>query len=503
MERAGRQAGKAAPGKIAAGQGGQMLSVEDYESRDGLGIAELVALGEASPEEVLERAIERAESLDPAVNALSQRLYDHGRKAIVAGLPDGPFRGVPFLLKDLGALLAGEITTHGARLFKDYRAEKDSTLVARYKRAGFVIFGKTTSPEFGFSPSTETSLTGDTRNPWDPTRISGGSSGGSAAAVAAGILPLAHASDGGGSIRIPASCCGLFGLKPTRARVPAGPDFGEGWGGLATSHVVSRSVRDSAAALDVAAGPEAGDPYWAPPQAGSYLAELGRPPGELRVALQRAPLNDAPVDPDCIEAVEKAAALLESLGHRVEEAVPPGDGEELGEAIYRVAACNLSMSLKLYGRLRGHPVGAEEVERMSWDCVALAESLAVEDYPAAINAFHRQGRAMARFHQTYDLLLSPTLATVPPKLGLMHSSETDPERFKEAVGAMSPFTPMLNMSGEPSMSLPLFWNEAGLPVGVMVSAAFGREDLLFRLAAQIEEAEPWWNRRPALVGQAN
>ncbi len=475
-----------------------MLSVEEYEKQDGLGLAALVSSGEVSAEEVLETAIARADSLDPAVNALSQKLYDHGRKAIEAGLPDGPFRGVPFLLKDLGALLNGEITTQGSRLFKEFRAEKDSTLVGRYKQAGFVIFGKTTTPEFGFATSTETSLTGDTCNPWDPTRSSGGSSGGAAAAVAAGILPLAHASDGGGSIRIPASCCGLFGLKPTRARVPAGPDYGEGWGGLATQHVVSRSVRDSAAALDVAAGPEAGDPYWAPPKTGSYLAELGQSPGQLRIALQRKPLNDAEVDPDCLAAVEKTAALLESLGHRVEEAMPPGDGEELGQAILRVAACNLSLSLKTYGRLRGKAVTAEEVERVTWDCVKLAEELSVEDYPAAINSFHRQGRAMANFHRTYDLLLSPTLATPAPKLGPLHMNGTDLETFGKLVGAMSPFTAVMNMSGEPSMSLPLGWTENDLPIGVMLSAAFGREDLLFRVAAQVEEAAPWWDRRPSL-----
>ncbi len=475
-----------------------MLSLDDYEKRDALGLAALVASGDASPDDLLERAIERAETLDPAVNALSQKLYDHGHEAITAGLPQGPFRGVPFLLKDLGALLDGEITTQGARLFKDFRAGKDSTLVARYKEAGFVIFGKTTSPEFGFATSTETSLTGDTKNPWDLSRISGGSSGGAAAAVAAGILPMAHASDGGGSIRIPASCCGLFGLKPTRARVPAGPDYGEGWGGLATSHVVSRSVRDSAAALDAAAGAEAGDPYWAPPQVGSYLDELGQPPGQLRVALQLEPLNGVEVHADCLAAAKAAAQRLESLGHRVEEAMPPGDGEELGEAIYRIAACNLSMGLKAYGAQRGKAVTAEEVERVSWDCVEMAAALSVEDYPAAINVFHRHGRAMAGFHQTYDLLLSPTLALPPPKLGPLHMNSADIETFKQSIAAMSPFTPMLNMSGAPSMSLPLHWSDQGLPIGVMVSAGFGHEDLLLQLAAQLEAAQPWWDRRPSL-----
>ncbi len=475
-----------------------MLSVEDYDACDGLGLAELVTSGAISAEELLERAIERAESLDPAVNALSQKLYDHGRKAIADGLPDGLFHGVPFLLKDLGAQLNGEITTQGSRLFKDTRCEKDSTLVARYKKAGFAIFGKTTSPEFGFATSTETSLTGETRNPWDLSRTSGGSSGGAAAAVAAGILPLAHASDGGGSIRIPASCCGIFGLKPTRARVPSGPDYGEGWGGLATHNVVSRSVRDSAAALDCVAGTEAGDPYWAPPQTGSYLEAVGQQPGNLRIALQLNPLTDAEVDADCLAAVREAAKLLEGLGHHVEEATPPGNGEELGEAIYLVAACNLSQSLKAFGRMRGKPVEAEEIERVSWDCVEMARSISVEDYPAAIHTFHRQGRAMAAFRQRYDLLLSPTLALPPPTLGPLHMNTEDLEAFKQTIGAMSPFTPVMNMSGEPAMSVPLHWNAADLPIGVMISAAFGHEDLLFRVAAQLEEAAPWWDHRPVL-----
>ncbi len=473
-----------------------MLSVEDYEKHDGLALAALVASGEVTAEALLERAIERAEALDPAVNALSQKLYDYGRQAISEGLPDGPFHGVPFLLKDLGAMLEGEITTQGARLFKDSRGDKDSTVTLRFKEAGFVIFGKTTTPEFGFATSTETSLTGETRNPWDLQRTAGGSSGGAAAAVAAGILPVAHASDGGGSIRIPSSCCGLFGLKPTRARVPAGPDYGEGWGGLATSHVVSRSVRDSAAALDALAGPSPGDPYWAPPQAGPYLEEASADPGRLTIALQRAPLNDKEVEPDCLQALAHTARLLEDLGHRVEEAQPPGDGEELGLAIYRIAATNLSLTLRQLAEERGRPIEAEEVEAVTWDAVKIVEDLSAEDYPAAINTIHRQSRAMAAFHQRYDLLLSPTLAQPAPLLGPLHMNNPDVEAFMEALLAMSPFTAMLNMSGEPSMSLPLTWNEADLPIGTMLSAAFGREDLLFRVAGQLEQAQPWWERRP-------
>ncbi|MEO1194102.1 MAG: amidase [Pseudomonadota bacterium] len=475
-----------------------MLSLSDYETQDGLGLAALIARGDVAAEEVLERAIERAEALDPKINAFSQRLFDHGRAAVAAGLPDGPFAGVPFLLKDLGAQLKGEVTTHGARLFRENRCDHDSFFVERVKAAGFTIFGKTTTPEFGFAPSTETSLTGDTLNPWDLTRTAGGSSGGAAAAVAAGILPLAHASDGGGSIRIPASCCGLFGLKPTRARVTAGPDAGEGWGSLATTHVVSRSVRDSAAALDAFAGPAPGDPYWAPPPSGPYLEEITREPGQLRIAFQREPLNGAAVDAGCLAATEAAAKLLESLGHRVEEATPPGDGEALGNAIFTLAATNLSLNLRAYGKARGKPVEEGEVEQSSWDCIRFSEGLDVEEYPAAVATIHAQGRAMAVFHQTYDLLLSPTLAQPALKLGPMHTNNPDSEAFMQAVSTFSPFTPMMNMSGQPAMTLPLGWSAEGLPLGVMLAADFGREDLLFRVAGQVEREAPWWDKRPAL-----
>jgi len=438
-----------------------MIARDDYLQCDALGLADLVAGGSVKAEELLTCAIGLAEERNPRINALSQRLYDFGRKAIAAGLPQGRFTGVPFLLKDLGALLKGEITTMGARITEHRRAEIDSTLVERYKQAGLVIFGKTATPEFGLATSTETTLTGDTRNPWDPARTAGGSSGGAAAAVAAGILPMAHASDGGGSIRIPASCCGLFGLKPTRARTPAGPVYGEGWGGLSSHHVVSRSVRDSAAALDATAGPEPGDPYRAPPPSGSFLAEVGKTQAPLRVALQRRPLTGVPVHGDCIAALERAAQLLEDLGHRVEEAEPPGDGQALSEALLCVISANMRLALQQIAAQRGRPIEETEVERASWSFMQRAGRLPIEDYPAAIDRFHSQGRAMAAFRRTYDLLLSPTLAQPPPPLG------------------------------------PLHWTEAGLPVGVMIGAAAGEEATLLRLAGQLEEAAPWRERRPA------
>jgi Asp-tRNA(Asn)/Glu-tRNA(Gln) amidotransferase A subunit family amidase len=297
----------------------------DLERHDGLGLAALVRRGEVKPQEVLDATIARIEARNPALNAIVTRLYDQARAAVAAGLPDGPFTGVPYLLKDLGALYAGAVTSSGSRLFEGHVADHDSEITARLKRAGLVIAGKTNTPEMGLCPSTEPRAFGPTRNPWRLDTSAGGSSGGAAAAVASGMVPMAHATDGGGSIRIPASCCGLFGLKPTRARNPMGPDAGEGWGGASAGHAVTWSVRDSAALLDATSGPDVGDPYWAPPPAGPFLAEVGRDPGRLRIALTVTPWIDSPVDPECAQAARAATRLCASLGHHVEEARPQVD----------------------------------------------------------------------------------------------------------------------------------------------------------------------------------
>lgn len=470
----------------------------DYEAHDALGLASLVARHEVSADELLETAIARAEQVNPAINALSQKLYDHGRAAIRAGLPQGPFTGVPFLLKDVSVLLAGEVTTFGSRLFADYRADHDSTMVERYKRAGLVIFGKTTTPELGLAASTETTLTGATRNPWNPERTAGGSSGGAAAAVAAGIVPAAHGSDGGGSIRIPSSCCGLFGLKPTRARNPAGPDVGEGWGSLSTSHVLTRSVRDSAALLDATSGPAPGDPYAAPPPARPFLAEIGADPGRLRVALQLEPLSSVAVDPACQAAARAAATLLEDLGHHVEEARPTLDWEELGNALWVLVASSVALTARRRAAALGQTLRAEDVERVTWNAVEFAATVSAEAYVAALASIHRAGRHMAAFHATYDILLSPTLAKPPVPLGPMHMNNPDLAAYREALLTFSPFTSLFNMTGQPSMSVPLHWTADKLPIGVMASARYGEEAVLFRLASQLEAARPWQRRRPDL-----
>ena len=474
------------------------MRADEYRTFDGLGLAALVGRRQVSARELLETAIARAEAVNPAINALSQKLYDSALAA-VGHVEEGPFAGVPFLLKDAGATLAGTPTTQGSRLFAEARADRDSTLVERYKRAGVTIFGKTTTPELALAASTESSVVGATRNPWDLSRSAGGSSGGAGAVVAAGIVPLAHGSDGGGSIRIPASCCGLFGLKPTRARTPAGPQAGEGWGSLSVSHVLSRSVRDSAAMLDATAGAAPGDPYWAPPPERPYLEELGRDPGRLRVALQLSPPSGVAVVPECRAAAEDAAALFASLGHAVEPAALPGDWEEIGHALWVLVASNVSLSLQQRGEALGRTVTETDVDPVTWNAVVFSRTLRVEDYPAALATIHRQGRRMAAFMERFDVILSPTLAQVPVPLGTQRTDNPDIEAYGRALAQFSPFTQMFNVTGQPSMSVPLSWTGGGLPVGVMVSAGFGQEGLLFRLAAQLEQARPWFDRVPEVV----
>ena len=364
---------------------------------------------------------------------------------------------MPFLLKDASATLAGTPTTQGSRFFADKVAQEDSTLVERFKRAGVVIFGKTTTPELALAASTESSFIGATRNPWDTTRTAGGSSGGAAAAVAAGIVPMAHGSDGGGSIRIPASCCGLFGLKPTRARMPTGPRAGEGWGSLSCNHVITRSVRDSAAMLDATHGYAPGDPYSAPPPDRPFLAEIGAPAGRLRVAFQRHPLSGTPVEAECAKAADDAAMLLQTLGHDVEDVQLPGNWEELGYALWVLVASNVSLALKQRAKELGKELSPDDVDPVSWNAVAFSETIKVEDYPWALGVIHQQSRRMAEFHSRYDIVMSPTLGQVPVWLGVQRTDNPDIKEYGNALAKFSPFTQMFNITGQPSMSVPLHW----------------------------------------------
>ena len=471
---------------------------EQFERYDGLGLAELIRTKEATPEEVLAATLERIDGRNPAINAVVTRMDDHARAAIRAGLPDGPFKGVPYLLKDLGALYTGVVTSYGSGLFASNVPDHDSEIVARMKRAGLVIVGKSNTPEMGIAPSTEPRLFGPTRNPWNLGHSAGGSSGGAAAAVAAGMLPMAHATDGGGSIRIPASACGLFGLKPTRARNPMGPDAGEGWSGASIGHAVTWSVRDSAALLDATSGPDIGDPYWAPPPARPFLEEVGRDPGRLRIALTATPWLAGPVDPECAEAVRGAAKLCASLGHHIEEARPQFDEAAWGQASRTIVVASLTFTLETRAAALGRPLSQDDVERITWERVQEARAFSAADYARAIHTVHRTGRAVARFLEHYDILLTPTMAKPPHPLGVLSLSNPDSAAFLAARTASVGFTALFNSSGHPAMSVPLAVSKSGLPLGVQFVARFGDEATLFRLASQLEAAQPWKDRRPPL-----
>ena len=473
--------------------------MDDLDQYDALGLGELVNAGKVSPAELLDRAIARTEAVDPKLNAVVLRHDDVARKQIAETPPSGPFAGVPFLLKDLAAYLKGTVTTEGSRAFAGAVSDHDSTVSRRAKAAGMVIFGKTASPEFGLTTSTESKQWGDTRNPWNLERIAGGSSGGAAAAVAARILPIAHASDGGGSIRIPAACCGLFGLKPSRARVPADVGRSVGWNGLSTLHAVSISVRDSAALLDAWAGPEPGDSVTPPPPTqGTFLDAVRRAPGRLRIALiETAPSGAAP-DPDVKAGLMDVARLCESLGHIVEPAAYKLDAVALADAMGVGMGADLSSRLDRLAAERGRPITEDDVEMVTLRLIERGRGYTAGAYVDARRTFDTAAVEVARMHQTYDLILSPTVAQAPVPLGVLSLSPDNIGDFARAIGAFSPYTALQNQIGVPSMSVPLVWNDEGLPLGMMFSAPFGAEELLYSLAAQLEQARPWKDRRPPL-----
>lgn len=474
------------------------MTLSDYETYDGVGLADLIARREVAADEVLESAIVRTEQRNAALNAVVTSIYDEAREAVRDGV-SGPLAGVPFLIKDL-AYVKGVRCSYGSRLWQDFVPDHDSHLVTRYRQAGLVIFGKTNTPEVGLAPTTESVLLGPCRNPWDLDRTPGGSSGGAAAAVAAGIVPVAHATDGGGSIRIPASCCGLVGLKPTRARTPLGPDVGEGWGSMATAHVVSRSVRDTAALLDVSHGPAAGDPYHAPYFGGSYLKEHTADPGQLRIAIDLEPVNGSEVHKDCVTGVRQAGALCEKLGHRVDEVDFDYDRQRLAEATGTLVLCNVRNNVLSRARELGVQLSESNVEKLTLAYVEIASGIGGDDYAAAINTIHRTSRYVERFLKEYDLILSPTLVCPPVALGYLDTNgdrETYNRHFNEFWG----FTNLYNATGNPAISLPLHWTKEGWPVGIQFASRFGEELLLLQLANQLHEAQPWFDRRPPALNK--
>jgi Asp-tRNA(Asn)/Glu-tRNA(Gln) amidotransferase A subunit family amidase len=476
-----------------------MTAFGEYEAYDALGLADLVRRRQVTPAELLEAAIARVESRNRTVNAVTMRLDDLARTAIAAGLPDGPFTGVPFLMKDLTASIAGVRMTRGSRFFADAPPPAaDSEHVARLRRAGLVIFGRTNTCELGLSLTCEPQLHGPTRNPWDPTRISGGSSGGAAAAVGARMLPMAHATDGFGSIRAPAACCGLVGLKPTRARNTMAPYLGEGLAGCSVEHAVTLSVRDSAALLDATAGPGAGDPYTAPPPARPFLAEVGTPPGRLRIAWSAAAPNGAPVEAEPLRVLRETVALCAELGHLVESADPAIDGAAVVPTFLTLIGANTVVNLAGHPTA-GRPPRPDEVERVTHATGQKGERITAADYVRATQTAHRLGRQMAAFHAQWDVLLTPGLAMVPPRLGWIDMMLDDVDEYWRRVFAFSPFTVCFNLTGQPAMMLPLGESAEHVPVAVQCVARHGDEATLFRLAAQLEAARPWIGRRPALA----
>lgn len=472
--------------------------MRDYEQYDALGLAELVKRGETSAEALLEAAISRTEARDGMLGAVVIRMFEEARKAVAAGVPEGPFQGVPFLLKDLHLAWPGVRLTNGSKLFSDFVPDFESELVARYRKAGLVVFGKTHSPEYGLTTSSESQLFGQTRNPWNPEHTSGGSSGGASAAVAAGYLPLANASDGGGSIRIPASCCGLFGMKPTRGRTPLGPNSGEGWAGMSAVHAVSRSVRDSAALLDATAGPDLGAPYAAQPPTRPFLEEVSRAPGRLRIAIQTQAWNGIEPHADCLAALGDAVALCEDLGHDVAEAPFVVDPAVLAPATITILSASTRAMMELRAEVLGRPLSEDDVEPGTWALANVSQRFSSTDYVKAVQTIHSTGRALARHLQSYDVVLSPTMATPPHPLGLLSLSNPDRTAQGAAILQTVGYTQLANATGHPAMSIPLFWSDAGLPIGVQFMGRMNEEGLLFQLAGQIEAARPWFDRRPNL-----
>ncbi len=458
--------------------------------------AELVRNKEVKPIELVEATVERIEKLNSTLNAVVTPMYEHAREQASGPISDGVFAGVPFLLKDFLAEYAGVRFTEGTSFLRDYVPKEDSQLIKRYKTAGLIVVGKTNTPELAIGVTTEPRLFGPTHNPWDTGRTPGGSSGGSAAAVASGMVSMAHGNDAGGSIRIPASCCGVFGLKPTRARNPLGPHYGDIFTGLAVEHALTRSVRDSATILDVTSGADPGDPYCAPPPARPFIQEVGAPPGRLRIAFStRAPLG-GDVHPDCLAAARDAASLCAELGHDVYEAAPAFEAELMWQSFTTVLAAGFGWAIDDWGRRTGRTPTSEFFEPFVWSFTQRGHQISGPDYLMALQDLQKQTRHIARFFVDHDIWLTPTLGQPPVALGTFTFSTQDPFELRRRMAAFSPFTYISNATGQPAMSVPLYWNSENLPIGTHFVGRFGDEATLFRLAAQLEEARPWNKRRP-------
>jgi len=490
------------------------MKLPEYDSWDACECAERVARGEVSPEELVEAAIERIEARNPALNAVVTPLFERGRKKLAEIAEDAPFRGVPFLLKDLKQSLAGTSTTGSCKLLYDYTPTTTSTLAMRYERAGLVVLGKTNTPEFGIMGITEPELRGPCRNPWNTEHTPGGSSGGAAASVAARMVPIAHGGDGGGSIRIPASCCGLFGLKPSRGRVSMAPSLGDAWDGFVQEHVLARSVRDSAAMLDLADLPTPGEPYAAPHKLRPWREEVGARPGKLKIGFTRGTLFAGTSSPEAIAAVDDAVELLTELGHELVESTPPFPREDLVRAYFTVVASHTAWYVSDAAQSVGKKPSPGDFEAPTWLLAQIGWKTPASDLVDARVTIQRAARGVGQWFEDFDGFLSSTLAGPPVKVGEIGLSAGDRRQLAllravnlkklldlavDQLGtdalAHTPNTQLFNQMGNPAMSVPLYWAD-GLPVGVQIAAGYGDEAMLFRLATQLEEARPWADRSP-------
>lgn len=472
------------------------MTFEEYRKHDAIGLAELVANRDVTPAELLEIALVRLDEVNGALNGVITDLREEARQAAGQGLPQGPLCGVLFLIKDIGVVMKGVRTCAGSRVFKDAApAAVDSALVSAYRGAGLNLFGKTNTPEFGMAAVTEPVAFGITRNPWDSSHTPGGSSGGSAAMIAAGVVPAAHASDGGGSIRIPASCCGLFGFKPSRGRVSASP-LGDAWCGFAVNHALTRSVRDSALLLDISCQPVPGDTYWLSPPETSHLNEVGRDPGRLRIGYVPGALMPGETEAAVADAARDAAKLCETLGHHVEEIRIDADFEAAATHANAIVLANVAAMLTREGERRGHTVTRDELESLAWIAWQRGKATQATQIMDAFVTIYNFGQSIARVFETYDVLLMSTLGRLPVPIGELSPADVEEESYNRALYRFIPNTQPFNINGSPAMSVPLAMSAQGLPIGIQFVATPGAEALLFRLAGQLETAKPWADRVP-------
>ncbi|RPH61307.1 MAG: amidase [Chloroflexi bacterium] len=489
----------------------------EFHQYDGLGLAELVRKKEVTAAELVEEAIQRIETHNPRLNAVVYKMYDSARETAKKPLPDGPFAGAPFLVKDLLAAIEGIPTSCGTRLLKNTPMPHDSEMVKRWKKAGVIILGKSNTPEFGLTPFTESEALGAAHNPWDLARTPGGSSGGSGAAVAARMVPLASGGDGGGSIRIPSSACGIFGLKPTRGRTPSGPDIGEAWHGFAIEHVLTRSVRDSAAMLDATAGSDVGAPYVISGAEIPFSEAVKQAPGRLKIAFSGKPMLGKRVDAEVLTGLDQTVHLLKGLGHEVFESAPQIDGEAFSLAFMSILAGEVRADIEAAAKSAGKKVSPDDFDPVTFGLGLIGKILTAADYAAAARYLQSTAREIGRFFEGCDVLLTPTLSRPPAKIGELQPTASEQSLIKmlgrlnagwvlDALGTIKPlaaqtyeflpWTPVFNVTGQPAMSVPLHWTESGLPVGMHFVGKFGDEATLFRLAGQLEQAKPWFDRSP-------